>query len=177
MSGAGTVFLYQMPFGIPGAITRMGNGVPSDVEAQIMDNSNPVLAYGLFGQIDGTTQEFREMAAADATVYGVLVRPFPSQPNTASGISGSVPLGTAAVPPTSGAIDVLKMGYINGVLRGATAAKKNGIVYVRVDVADATHPLGGWEAADDGANTIAVNAYFTGPADANGNVEIAFNIN
>jgi len=177
MSGAGTVFLYSMPFGIPGAVTRMGNGVPSDVEAQIMDSGNPVLAYGLFGQIDGTSQDFREMGAGDTDVYGCLVRPFPSQPSTAAGVSGSVPLGTAAVPPTSGAIDVLKMGYINVLLRGATAAKKNGIVYVRINAADSTHPLGGCEAAADGGNTVAINAYFTGPADANGNVEIAFNIN
>jgi hypothetical protein len=37
-------------------------------------------------------------------------------------------------------------------------------------------PLGGVEAVSDTTNTIAINATFAGPADASGNVEIAYNI-
>lgn len=172
----GNAFTYSMPAGIPGAVNRVGGRGP-DIEAQIMDPTDYLGAYGLAGQIDSATGDFRKMEAGDATIYGFLVRPYPLQATTATGYSGSVPLGTAGVPPQSGVIDVLKSGYMTVLLRNATAAVKNGVVYIRVANPTADLPLGGAEAADDGADTIAVNAYFMGGADANGNVEIAFNIN
>lgn len=170
-------YLYNMPSGIPGAVNRVGGGGKLDIEAVIMDPDSPLPLYGLFGQIDDVTGLFRTMEAADATSYGPIVRPYPTQPTAAAGYSGAVTLGAGAVPPTKGTVGVLKSGYMTVLLYGATAAVKNGVVYVRVDNNDATHPLGGVEAADDGAHTIAVNAYFMGPADASGNVEIAYNIN
>jgi hypothetical protein len=63
------------------------------------------------------------------------------------------------------------------LLGGATAAKKNGAVYVRIQNAAAGQPVGGFEAAADGGNTVLVTgAYFTSAQDANNNVEVAFNI-
>lgn len=48
---------------------------------------------------------------------------------------------------------------------------------MRVAAASAGRPIGGIEAAADGSNTIAVaGCTFMGPADASGNVEIAYNI-
>lgn len=182
MSGAGTVFTYQMPFGIPGAVNRIGNGAPTDIEAQIMDSTNPVQAYGLFGQIDATSQDFRRLAAGDTAVYGLLVRPYPSQAKTAAGFSGAVPLGTQTVPPTSGGIDVQKMGYMTVLLQPSNAGVyptivKNGIVYACIQNPNVVGFTGGIMGTTDGGNAIATNAYFTGPPDANNNVEIAWNIN
>lgn len=171
------VFKYAMPSGIPGMPSRVGGLNPMDNEAQFMDPANPLPVYGLFGQIDATTQKFRILEAGDATVYGLLVRPFPFQATTASLYSGASPLGTAAVPPTTGPVGVMKLGYMTVALQNATPAVKNGIVYARVNGVTADLIIGGIEAADDGGNTIATNAYFTGPADESGNVEIAFNIN
>lgn len=175
------VFTYSMPYGIPGAVNRVGGRGP-DIEAQIMDPTHPLPFYGLFGQIDATTGFFRQLTSTDAAVYGLLVRPYPEQPTTATGFSGSISLGTAAVPPQfQTAIDVLKSGYMTVKLYNTTAAVKNGAVYTRIADNDATgFPLGDVEAAADssgGTNTLLVTpAYFMGPADSNGNVEIAYNI-
>ena len=74
-------------------------------------------------------------------------------------------------------VDRLKRGYINILLSGATAAKKDGAVWCRIQNAGAGQFVGGFEAAADGGNTVTVpGAYFTGPADASGNCEIGFNI-
>lgn len=170
------VYKYHMPSGIPGAISRVGGGVVLDVEGVSLSKTEPLPFYGLAGQIDADGN-FRAMEAGDANIYGFLSRPFPFNATTASNFFGASPLGTPAVPPqTGGEGAVLRAGYMTVKLYGATLAAKNGIVYVRVDNEDADHPLGGCEAADDGANTIAVNAIFSGPADENGNTEISFNI-
>lgn len=170
------VYKYNMPSGIPGAISRAGGGVVLDVEPVSLSSAAPLPYYGLAGQID-TDGNFRAMDAADSNIYGFLSRPFPFNATTASAYFGSSPLGTQAVPPQNGGEGAaMRAGYMTVKLYGATAAVKNGIVYVRVDNEDADHPLGGAEAADDGSNTIAVNAVFQGPADENGNVEISFNV-
>jgi hypothetical protein len=175
------VFTYQMPFGFPGRLNRVGGGGKMDVEAQAMDPTNPVPAYGLAGQIDAVTGDFRFMEAGDTTIYGFLVAPFPTQPLAASGFSGAVPLGAPGVPPTSGVIDVMKSGYMTVVLEPnnagvVTAPVKNGVVYICIQNPNAVGHVGGVQGAADGGNTIAINAYFTGPPDANNNVEIAFSI-
>ena len=73
--------------------------------------------------------------------------------------------------------DILKRGYIIVNLGGTTDAAKNGTVYVRVANASAGKPIGGVEAAADSTNTVALtNAYFTGPKDAYGVAEVAYNI-
>lgn len=176
-------YLYSMPAGIPGVANRLGGRMP-EIESQIIDPANPLAAYGLFGQIDATTQLFRKMAAADTTVYGILVRPYPAQPSTASGVSGSVALGTAAVPPqTQQAVDVMKSGRMTVVLQAnnagvVTAPVKGGLIYVCIQNPPAGGVVGGILGAADGGNTIALPAssYFMGGPDASNNVEIAFDI-
>lgn len=171
------VIKYAMPSGIPGAISRVGGGVVLDVEPVALSKDNPLPYYGLFGQINAADGVFRAMAAGDANVYGALSRPYPANQTTTTGYFGSTPQGTPAVPPQNGGEGaVMRAGYMTVKLYNATAAAKNGIVYVRVNNPTADLPLGGCEAADDGADTIAINAVFQGPADENGNTEISFNI-
>lgn len=162
-------FLYRMPAGIPGAVTR---SEVATVEARVIDASNPPTAFGVAVAIDATTSGIRPMGTGDTAslVYGVYVRPYPLQGNGTDG------LGTST-PPTSGIANVLKRGYITVQLNGTTAAALNGAVYVRIANASTGKPIGGFEAASDTTNTIQLtNAVFTGPADANGNVELAFNL-
>ena len=164
------VFTYSMPSGIPGNLSR-GVG-QAKVEAQIIDTTDYPTEYGVAVTIDSSTHALRKIKAGDtaAVVTGIYVRPYPLQ------ASVNDALGTST-PPTSGIGNQLKSGYISVKLRGATASAKQGVVYVRVANGDADHPLGGFEAADDGANTeVLTGAYFTGPADADGNVEIAYNL-
>jgi hypothetical protein len=116
-------------------------------------------------------QPINNSADTAALVYGINLRAYPIQGN------GTDPLGTST-PPTSGVTDILKRGYVMVSLGGVAAATKGGTVYVRVAGAAAGKPLGGFEAAADSTNTVALpsNTYFTGPADAYGVTEIAFNI-
>jgi hypothetical protein len=160
-------FTYRMPAGIPG-------------DVNLMDPANPVTAYGLAVAMDSVSYKIRPIGVGDtvANVYGVLARPFPANAQTAANFFGSVPLGTPAVPPVNGVVDILKRDYMTVLLNGAVAAAPNGLVYVRVATPAAGKPLGGFEAAADGGNTIVMPAgtYFRGPADAGGNTEIAWRI-
>lgn len=164
-----TAFTFRMPGGIPGDINR---AQAATVEPQVITpfgTQGAPPAYGVGVLIDANTGDVRIPAAGDAAIYGLLARPFP----TASSQDG---LGTST-PPVKGMCDVLKRGYMTVLLSGATAAKKAGAVWCRIQNAGAGQFVGGLEAAADGGNTVAVaGAYFTGPADAAGNVEVAFNI-
>ncbi len=160
-------FLYRMPYGIPGDVTRASSAT---VEPQVFNSSLPFAGYGLFGKI--ASGKFVPVTTGDAAsaVYGLLVRPFPT-----TGANASDPLATA-VPPTSGMADVMRRGYANVKVNAGTAAL-NGAVYIRVAAAAAGKPIGGIEAAADSTNTIQVSGcIFQGAADASGYAEISFNI-
>ena len=160
-----TAFLYRMPSGIPGMVSREEN---KTIETVPFDSTAPFSAFGLFGKI--VSGKLQPVGAGDAAtaVYGLLVKPFPAN-------SSQEGLGTA-VPPTAGPANVLRRGYATVLLNAGTAAL-NGPVYVRVANASAGKPIGGIEAASDTTNTILVaGCTFMGAADASGNVEIAFNI-
>ncbi|CAN0620527.1 conserved protein of unknown function [Burkholderia multivorans] len=157
--------MFRMPSGIPGDVTRPSQ---STIEPVPLDPTNPFPAYGLFGKI--VNGKFVPVGAGDvaASVYGLLVRAYPTQ-------SSQDPLGTST-PPTKGIGDALRRGYQTVQLNAGVAAF-DGQVYVRVAAAAAGKPIGGIEAAADGMNTIAITgATFMAAADASGNVEIAFNI-
>lgn len=160
-------YTTRMPAGIPGDVTRPSQAT---IETGIFNSAAAFAGYGLFGKI--ASGKFVPVGSGDAAAacYGVLVRPYP-----VTGANASDPLGTA-VPPTTGTADVLRRGYINVKNNSGTPAA-GGQVYIRVANASGGKPIGGIEAASDGANTIApANCIFTGSADSSGNVEIAFNI-
>ena len=163
----GNAFLYRMPYGIPGDVTRPAH---STIEPQVLNASAAFAGFGLFGKI--ASGKFVPVGSGDAAsaVYGLLVRPYPTQ-----GANASDPLG-AAVPKTSGIADVLRRGYASVKVNAGTPAL-SGAVYIRVANAATGKPIGGIEAAADSTNTIQVSGcVFQGDADANGNAEIAFNI-
>lgn len=160
-------YTYRMPAGIPGDANRSQS---LTIEPQYYDPANPCGSYGI--PVVRTANGIRPVQASDtlAEIYGLLVRPYPT-----TGGNPSDPLGTST-PPTSGQCDVLKRGYMVVKLNGSTAAAADGVVYVRVATPGSGKPVGGIEAAADSTNTVALNAYFMGAADANGNVEIAYNL-
>lgn len=174
-----TAFLKRMPAGIPGNVTRAEHATIEPGQITGSGGTLPPVTYGTPVIVDATTGLYRQFTTGDATNLGgngsgIIVRPFPtSNVNTTDG------LGTSTPPATSGApIDVLTRGYVMVKLNGATAAKKGGLVYVRIAAAAAGKPLGGIEAAADGGNTITLDlkTSFMGPADASGNCEVAVNI-
>lgn len=181
-------YLYAMPAGIPGVANRLGGRMP-EIEAQIMDPTNPLPFYGLFGVLDAATQFLRKCAVGDtaATLYGLLVRPYPAQPAQApsGSISGATPLGTPAVPPQfQTTVDVMKSGRMTVLLQAnnagvVTQPVKGGIVYVCIQNPPAGGSVGGILGAADGGNTVALpqgTCYFMSQSDANNNIEVAYNI-
>jgi hypothetical protein len=102
-------------------------------------------------------------------ITGLLVRPFP----TTSSQDG---LGTST-PPTSGVIDRLKRGYMTVRWRSAPRPRTAGLRghhrrrhRLLGDIVTSASPAGG------GTGVAVAGCFFTGPADANGIVEIAYNI-
>lgn len=160
-------FLYRMPAGIAGAISR-----PQDltVEPQTPDSAKAFAAYGLAGKFSAGKFVPIEEADTAAVVAGIYVRPYPtaSQPDKVRQI------GTGY----NFAGDCMKRGYVTVNLGAdASAVTLGGAVYMRVATPSDTSPLGAFLAAADGENTVQItNAFFNGPGDANGNIELAFNI-
>ncbi|MFO3917911.1 hypothetical protein AAHD59_25700, partial [Klebsiella aerogenes] len=72
----------------------------------------------------------------------------------------------------------LKRGYVTVNIGGdASSVALNAPVFMRVGTPTASSPLGAFLAAADDANTVQItNAYFNGPGDADGNIELAYNI-
>ncbi|EOX8392127.1 structural cement protein Gp24 [Salmonella enterica] len=160
-------FLYRMSAGIAGAISR-----PQDltVEPQTLDSAKAFAAYGLAGKFSAGKFVPIEEADTAAVVVGIYVRPYPtaSQPDKVRQI------GTGY----NFAGDCMKRGYVTVNLGAdASAVTLGGAVYMRVATPSDTSPLGAFLAAADGENTVQItNAFFNGPGDANGNIELAFNI-
>ena len=161
-------FLYRMPAGIPGDVTRHEG---ARIEQQLLDADYPVTLYGL--PVKMTSGKIRPMASADTEQpYGFLVRPYPTQ--VAS--SPNVPLTSAAVPPTEGIVDVLVAGYMTVKIEENTPAK-NGAVYYRKTQTSPEVLLGRLETADVSSEGTAITGcIFMGTADSDGNVEIRFNV-
>lgn len=168
-------FQFRMGAGFPGDVNRTH---PASIEPSLIDSSAPPTAYGQPVLVDPTTQGVRPFASGDTAVtaaYGVTVRPYPIQQSSASNF-GAAAFG-AATPPASGAIDVLRAGYIMGTVPAGQAPVKGGAVYVWCAASSGSHVQGGFEASSSAGNTAALaDATFNGSPDANGNVEIAFNI-
>lgn len=164
-----TAYLYRMPVGIAGAISR-----PQDltVEPVILKSAAAFPAYGLAGKFD-TDGFFVPLVDGDTAdkVKGIYVRPYPttSQPDMVRQV------GTDKNFPG----DAMKRGYMTvNVGSDASAIKKGAPVYVVVSPdASITIPLGGFMATLVADKTVVLpNAEFTGAGDANGNTEISWKI-
>lgn len=158
-----TAYLFRMPAGIAGAISR-----PRDLttEPVILDETNLFAAYGLPGKYSG--DNFVPLTATDtaASIVGFLVRPYPT--TSAADFARNVTSGGNQQG------DALKRGYITVNIGGdATAITKNAPVYfdLSAGVLTATAPA-------EGVTTVIEipNAVFTGAGDADGNTELAYKI-
>lgn len=167
-----SVITYRMNYGVPGDITRAS---AATVEAQAF-GATAFAAYGLPAK--SSAGKVIPVSAQNDVVYGFLVRPFPI-----TGANASDPLGTS-VPPTTGPAGILRRGYINVLVQlgGASCALGSG-VFVRYQTPQTGQIIGGVEGATTANNyqltstyTLGGGAYFTGPVDAAGNAEVAFNI-
>lgn len=162
-------FPYRMGAGFAGDINRTH---PFDVVGERQDASDPITAYGngcLMDTVNGTVRAVIAGDQSDSTainLYGVLVRPFPTQQTTTS--QG---LGVATPPVAPAILDIMTEGLIMVKVNGTPT--KRGPVFVWCTASTGAHLTGGFEAAADAGDTVRVsNAYFNGPPDANGIVEM-----
>ena len=163
-------YLTRMPAGIAGVLTRTEHAT---VEPGLYSASAPFTAFGLAAKLSsGAYVPFSGGEAATA-LAGINVKPFPYQ----SSSTASDALGVATPSQTGGIGSFLKRGYMTILLNGGATVAKGGQVYIRVAAAATGKPIGGFEGAADSTNTVApAGLTFMGPADANGNEEIAYNI-
>lgn len=116
-------YTYQMPSGIPGAITRPEQ---STVEQGIANQTTPPTIPGqcvinVSGQLEPV-----QASSLSADIIGFLVREYPTSGNGTDGLGVSTP--SKALP-----MSYLKRGYISvSIETSQTAPVKQGKVYVRV---------------------------------------------
>jgi hypothetical protein len=164
-----------MPSGLPGSVNRVASGHTTIEQASLTPApvaGHPTV-YGVPMVIDATSGKARTIKATDASAYGVLTRPFPTQ-------SSPDPIGTST-PPQDGSVgNLLRSGYVTVLLSGDAPAVKGASVYIWSAAATGSHIVGGFEAAvptDGGSPPVSTGfqlgrATFQGPADDAGNVEI-----
>lgn len=157
----GNAILYRMPAGFAGDVTRKSD---STLEPNLLGVD---AAPGAPVKMSAGKVVPMEAGDAASALYGFLARTFPTQ----GGISGLTAEGKLRA---GNACDVLRRGYMCVTLARGTAAK-GGQVHLRIAVA-AAKAVGELEAAAVANETVALPATYTGPADSDGNVEIAYNI-
>ncbi|WP_145524851.1 structural cement protein Gp24 [Yersinia rohdei] len=166
---SGNSYLYRMPMGIAGAVTRPRE---STIEPVTLNNQKMFSDYGLPGKYVG--DKFVPLESGDTIdlLKGIFVRPFPitSQADLAYLKVNANPVG-----------DNLKRGYICVKITAgnATTAQKGAPIYVRVAAGTAQSPVGSFVLVQDAtaANTPRLTtAESMGPGEADGRLEIAFNI-
>lgn len=173
-----TAIKYRMGAGSAGDVTRL---VGAAIEPCFPDSTNPPTFYGQPVVVDATSHLVRALLATDNAadaIYGITVRPYPTQQATASNAFGAIALG-AATPSTTTEIGVLRRGYILVPLNGVTGAVKGGRVYVwTAAVASGHTAVGGFEIAACSQKTIVLDehSFYNGVEDSNKLVEIGFNI-
>lgn len=166
---AGNAYLTRMPIGIAGGITR-----PRDltIEPVTLDYTKQFAAYGLAGKY--VNDQFVPLEDGDTVdkVKGILVRPYP--------ITSLADLAYLGVNVNQVG-DNLKRGYICVVATAgnATTAKKGDPVYVRVTAGTTASQVGSFVLTPDATATNTpqlANAEVMGPGEADGRIEIAYNI-
>jgi hypothetical protein len=160
-----TAILSRAPTGFAGGVSRATEG--RVISQELIYATTPPTLYGQFLKYNGNA--VTPLASGDAATAfaGIAVRSYPVQSTTNA-------FG-AAVPPTTGFIDMLRSGFVTLILALGTAAK-GGAVYVVTtaggtvnvgDVVTSSSPAGG------GTGVLIVGCNFEGPAGADGIVEVS----
>jgi hypothetical protein len=163
-------FGYRMGVGFPGDINRMH---PASVVAGLIDSANPFRAFGE-AALFGAANNYRTVIATDQSatavrIAGIIVRSYPTQ-QTTGGMNAS--FGNA-VPPASGVADFLDEGFAIVKMKAGVVVKKGDPVFIWATATETVNIQGEYQATATASKTVPVaNAYFNGPADAQGNVEI-----
>lgn len=160
----GNAITYRMPFGIPGAITRES---VSTIEAQPY-GSTAFASYGIPAVVSSGTVV--PITTTGLVPYGFLVRPFPFQENV-----WPTNASLSSTPPTTGAANILKRGYIAVLVNSGTSTPNlDTQVYVYTGSSTGAHVLGGIEGTSGGNIQKIPGAVFTCAVDANNIAEVFY---
>jgi hypothetical protein len=169
-------YQYRIDTGYPGRVNRVHDAT---VVAEIIDTASPPPGYGIMLVMDPAAGQVRAPAAGDTAseFTGLYVSPYPTQGG--GPVTGIVndPL-YQQTPPNSGVANVLKRGFMTVQLNAASPAVVKGqAVGIFIGAPTAGNPAGGVTGAAPGATVLAVpGSTFTGPADAKGITEVAYNL-
>jgi hypothetical protein len=171
-------FTAQSPVGSIGDLTR---SVPAaKVLPYANDPTNPVASFGL-AVLATTNNTVRGVLASDTAItniFGIAVRPFPFQVQSATNFGAQSFSNLTAAP--SGLLGILKAGpmlvYCNSAQ--APSATLESPAFLWIAASTGTHIQGGFETAAVSGSTIALppSVYFNGPGDPTGAIELAFNL-
>jgi hypothetical protein len=170
------IFQYRMNTGFAGDPTRTH---PTSIFPQLIDPNAPPTYFGQGVIADiSSTNGVRVPNSGDSgltLIWGITVRPFPFQQATTATNYGGNTFGGEA-PASSGAIDILRSGSIMVTLQGSTAAQMGAAAKMCI-VAGTGYVVGGFSMDSVSGTFITLtDAYFNGPAGADGLVELVFNI-
>lgn len=160
-------YTYRMGAGFPGDVNRAH---PFSIEPTLLSTAVPVAAYGLGVVVDPANNRVRGVQPGDTGItrlYGVAVRPFPTQ-QTTGGMNSA--LGDAPVNTTQ-PLDVLRFGYFMARVNGT--ARKGDPAFLWCAASAGSDVQGGFRTTASAGNTAALtNVFFNGPADASGVAEL-----
>jgi hypothetical protein len=162
-------FPFRMGAGFPGDVNRTH---PFSVVPSLMNVANRIRLFGDAAIVDVATNSVRGALATDTVtkIYGVLVRPFPTQ-QTTGGMDSAFGVGV----PGTGVCDIIETGFVMVKCNNFATVQpaKGGAVHMRVAATAGALVQGGFHSAADGANTVLLtNARWNGPADASGIAEL-----
>jgi hypothetical protein len=152
---AGSVITYRMNGLIPGGVTRTH---PQWIVPYTFDNTNGPFVYGAPVKVNAAGNAVERYANGDAptSIFGVIVRPFPSQPFVVSAD------GTQTNPMP--VVDVMRSGYI-------------GVKVTGVGLIDGACGLSATDATVFNAALATLNnCRLNGPSDAQGYAELLVSI-
>lgn len=171
-----TAITFRMQAGFPGDVNRMH---PASILPALNDGTSPVLTAGLVAMYNGASNDVRSVATGDEqsdgdtplSIAGITVRAYPAQQATASTFGAPATLGGPEALASASIIDILISGLIMGVVVGTP--NKGDPVFVWAAASSGAHIQGGFEATASDNNTFAIpGAFFNGPPDSSGNVEV-----
>ncbi len=156
-------FQFRMFTGFAGDVNRTH---PFSVEPNQNDATNPVDLYGNAVLVNTAANTVRKVLATDTavtTIYGIAVRPFPTQQST-GGSAASFGVGG---PAPNQPVDVLRFGYFMSKVVGTPTKDQAAFLWIAAN--SGNHVQGGFEAATGGASTVQLtNVFFNGPAGTDG---------
>jgi len=162
-------YSFRPPSGFAGVVTHIDSAT---IFPGMYNQTTPPGAFGLavMEDVNGWRTPLTTGDTADM-ITGIAMRVYPTSGNGTDGLG-------VATPNKAQIGSILRRGSMLVKLQNSTDAAAGGLVYVRVASSSSTLFFGGFEAADDTSNTVTLPATctFSGPKDADGLVEINFNI-